>query len=245
MPTDRLTTQPGRLRSFFWFVGIVWAVAASFIAFDLLALRAVGLLIGQPDWLGNLALSKTTRESRSCLVEEGGATPSERSQARVNAWLMGQMIGRHALAQQYASVDRQLLDSMLAEADTLARSLGVPAPTAFAPRQIANANTEFSAFVAADASATARQLALRHSREACELYKLGAIWGYAMLARPMVPGEHAISAFEIRHYARAADLPEPLWQPMIARTPRNASYDEIAKATAALTEKVTEYLMGQ
>jgi hypothetical protein len=245
MPTERATPQPRRLRSFLWFVGIVWAVAASFIAFDLAALRAADVLLGQPDWLGGLGLSKTTRESRSCVVEGSGATPSDPSKARANAWLMGQMIGRYALARQYASVDRQLLDSTLADVDALARTLDVPAPTAFIPRQIASANTEFSAFVAADASETARQIALRHSPQACQLYKLGAMWGYAMLVRPMLPGERAIYTAEIRHYAREAGLPETLWQPMIERTPRDASYKDLAESTAALTEKVTEYLMSQ
>jgi hypothetical protein len=242
MPTARRTPQPPRLRSFLWFVGIVWAVAASFIGFELIALHAGDLLLGQPSRLGGLALSKTIRESRTCVVDGSGATPSGSPEARASAWLMGLKIGRDALARQYASVDRALLGSALDEVDALARSLGVPTPSAFTPRQVAHANTEFPAFVAADTSETARQLALRHSPQACQLYKLGAMWGYAMLVRPLLPGERAVYAAEIRLYAGAAGLPELLWEPMIERTRGNASYDEIAKEANALTGRVTEHL---
>ena len=51
-------------------------------------------------------------------------------------------------------------------------------PEPFTPEQIANANTEFIAFVKqGGAIETARQLAARHSPRAGELFKLGAFWG--------------------------------------------------------------------
>ena len=149
---------------------------------------------------------------------------------------------RYALARQHAWVDPSTLAQVLEEVETLAHMLSVPPPQPFVPRQIANANTEFIAFV--ESSATSRALTSAHSPEACHLFKLGALWGYASMVRPSLPGERAIFAAEIRHHARGM-LPEELWQPMIEGTKASASREEISRADAALTEGLTKYLGGQ
>jgi hypothetical protein len=236
-----------RFRRSLAFAGIVWAVAASFIAFEIALRRAADVMFSRPSLAPSFALSRATRESRSCAVGAGerAAVPASSpaaTEVRVGAWLMGVKLGRDALARQYASVDREVLDRARAETEALGRALGVPVPAVFTPQHLAQANTEFVAFVEGDPSGTARQLAASHFPRVCHLYKLGALWGYASLVRPSLPGERAIFAPELRHHALEAGLPPALWAPMIDAPPRRATASEIAEASMALTERVTEAL---
>jgi hypothetical protein len=134
------------------------------------------------------------------------------------------------------------LAQLAAAIEESAVHLGVPAPVSFVPEQIANANREFVAFVEADGRGTAHQLAVKHTPQACQVYKLGAVWGYSEVVRSALPGERAVFALEISHYAQRAGLPDSLWRPMMDPTPSEATTDELQAATAALTDGVTRYL---
>jgi hypothetical protein len=238
-----LSTRLGRISAF---AGIVWAVAGSFIALELAARRGLDVLLARPDLAPSFALSRVTRESRTCAVQAGerAAVPVQApspAAVQFNSWLMGLKVGRDALARQYGSVDRGVLAEARREIRTIARGLGVPPPAVFTPHRSAQANTEFIAFVEDDPSGTARHLT-GHSPRTCHLFKLGALWGYASLVRPALPGERPIFAAEIRHHALEAGLPPPLWTPMIERTPRGAPASQIAEASMALTQRVTDAL---
>ena len=237
-------SRPGRV---LLFIVIVWSVAGSFVAIEIATLGGMGWLMSRPELAGNLVLSNAARDSKTCAVEGGASdagshTPAE---VRVTAWLMGLNIGRDGIARQSASVDRNTLAEVMKDVETLASTLGVPAPQPFVPRQLADANTEFIKFVESDSNKTAQALAHRHSPEACHLLKLGAFWGYANLVRPFVPGERAIFAAELRYHAVRAKLDSSLWQSMTEGTQTSASREEIFRADAAVTEKLTKYLGGQ
>jgi hypothetical protein len=225
------------------FVAIVWTVAGSLVAIEIAALGGLDWFMSSPELAGNLVLSNATRDSKTCTVPAGErAAPAE---VRAAAWLMGLKIGRDGNARQSASVDPDTLAQALKDVETLANMLSVPAPQPFVPRQLAEANTEFIRFVESDSNETARSLALEHSPESCHLFKLGALWGYASLVRPFLPGERAMFAAEIRHHAQNAALESSVWQPMIESTRASASGEEIFRADAALTDRLTQYLGGQ
>jgi hypothetical protein len=80
------------------------------------------------------------------------------------------------------------------------------------------------------------------SPQACELFKLGALWGYSEMIRPALPGERAVFAMEIRHHARRAEVPEPLWSPMMQRVPADAKSEDVIAQMTPLTNGVTTYL---
>ena len=121
----------------------------------------------------------------------------------MGAWLLGLSLGREALLRQHARGNVQVLDELGVGRSSLADRLGVPAPAVFRAEQMANANIEFVAFVEQDSGGTAHDLAATFSPQACELFKLGAFWGYSEMIRPALPGERAVFAMEIRHHARA------------------------------------------
>ena len=222
-------------------MALVWGVAATFVGFDVLFMRAMGSLLGtrpRPEPL----LSKATRESPTCVVEPGPDAKSPSADVLVGAWVLGLASGRDALARQYDSVDRETLARHVAEVAPIAESLGVPPSAIFVPRHAASANVEFVAFVEADPSGTGRRLALRHGTQPCHLYKLGAFWGYASLVRPSLPGTRAIFAPEIGYHAERASLPRELWRPMVEAPPSGASFQEIAEDSIALTQRVTGHL---
>jgi hypothetical protein len=132
----------------------------------------------------------------------------------------------------------------VSEVERLAGRLAVPVPGAFSPRRVANANTEFVTHVEADASGTAHRLAVRYSPEACQLYKLGAFWGYTMWIRVGVPGKRTAMAIPINYYGRQAGLPEPLTRAMVTPASADTSRADRAAEAIALTEAVTKHLAG-
>jgi len=236
-----------RLRNLVAFVAIVWGVATTFVAFDMVALSGVDLVLSRPTLFGDLALSRTVTESTACEVRPGETTERrtpnvDAGEARMGAWLLGVSLGRDALLRQYAGAKVQALDQLGAGRSALADRLGVPAPAVFRVEQMANANIEFVAFVEQDSGLTAHRLAVTSSPRACELFKLGAFWGYSEMIRPALPGERAVFAMEIRHQALRAEVPEPLWGPMLQRVPADAKSDDVITQMTALTDGMTTYL---
>jgi hypothetical protein len=247
-----MTTPPARpfasrLRNVAVFIAIVWGVATTFVAFDMVLVRSADLLESYPAIFGDLALSPTVTQSTSCDVRPGDS-PEPRApgvdagEARLGAWLLGLSLGRDALLRQHAGANVQTLDELGAGRNSLADRLGVPAPAVFRAEQIANANIEFVAVVEQDSGGTAHRLAVTFSPRSCELFKLGALWGYSEMIRPALPGERAVFAMEIRHHALRAGVPEPLWSPMLQRIPADAKFDDVITQMTALTNGITAYL---
>jgi hypothetical protein len=235
-----------RLARILAFVGIVWAVAGSFIASKLLFGEFVDLVTERE----RVALSRQ-RESKTCAAEstDGTAAAATTSSAGVRADTLAMGLRVGLLAVMKMSVEPGLLEDAqsrwLRESRYRALMLGVPPPAPFVPQHHATALGEFVDFVETNSSETARALALKHSREVCHLYKLGAYWGYAMRARQAQPGIENVFALQIRYHAEHAGVPAYLWEAFVAPTPRSASPQEISAATDALTENLTRYLRGQ
>jgi hypothetical protein len=251
MPPRTARPFASRVRRAVVFVAIVWGVAATFVAFEVISMSAFDLALSNPAIFGDLILSETVAESSSCAASEGSGrsqpppTPSE-GDTHVGPWLLGVSLGRDAVFRQYAASNRDVLDQLARGRDDLAARLSVPSPPPFTPAQIANANTEFVEFIEqGSAMETARRLAATHSPRACELFKLGAVWGYTEMVRPILPGERAVFGVEIRHYARRADVPEPLWSPMLQVAAAEAKREDIIASTEAMTDGITQYLADQ
>lgn len=235
-----------RVRNVVAFVAIVWGVAATFVAFEIVSLRGMDLALSYPAVFGGIALSPVVTQSTTCVVAPGNTRELPPTTAgvdgRTGAWLLGLNLGRDAVFRQYAESNSPFLAELAAGSSEMAGRLGVPPPAVFRPGQIANANTEFVAFVEQDANETAPRLAENVSSQACELFKLGALWGYSEMVRPSLPGERAVFAMEIRYHALRADVPERLWSPMLQRIPADSKPEEVLAQMTTLTGGVTTYL---
>lgn len=230
-------------------MAIVWAIAATFVAVELATVASASLFYAYPDSFGALALSRDTTESTTCVIAEGERATANAAPVSpattTGSWLLGVALGRDAVVRQLASASNPILVESAAGIERLAASLGAPPPRLFIPQQSANANREFVSFIEADGAGTAHALAVRFSPKACRLYKLGALWGYSEMVRPSLPGERAVHALEINYYAKQLELPEAIWKPMLEKTSRNASRDELIAQSEALTSGVTSHLMEQ
>src|SRR3954469_11092737 len=107
-----------------------------------------------------------------------------------------------------------------------------------------NANTDFVAYIESEAMQTSHALAAAYAPEACRLFKLGALWGYASMVRPALPGERNIFSAEIRHHADGI-VPGELWQGMMEPTSSAATADAIFRADAATTQKILDHLSAK
>ena len=176
MERPRPRSLATRLKHAALFVAIVWALASSFVAFELLSLSFTDAIVANPDQAGDLALSPATKQSTACKVDPGEAAaqagPLAAPEARADAWMLGVHFGSDTQS-GVASKDRTTAQSV-SEVERLAQRLAVPAPAPFSARQIAYAHDEFVSHVEADAGGTAYGLAVRYSPEACQIYKLGA-----------------------------------------------------------------------
>lgn len=231
------------------FVAIVWAVAGSYVAFDVASYVGLDLIRSHPELFGDLLVMSATKQSTACVVAPGesarGATGAlSTSQARAASWVLGTRLGHDAVIRQAHTADPQVLEPMVASMAQLSEMLGVPPPVLFVPRQTVQAHSEFTQFVEADGQETAHQLAVRYSPQACELYKLGAFWAYSAAIHVILGGEQATHDGAIRYHARKAALPEPLWQPMLKPAPAADGAQRFAN-DEAVTAGVTQYLLTQ
>ena len=226
------------------FVAIVWGVAGSYIAIQIALEQGLDFVLVHPSWFGGFGLDSATRDSRTCTPDDRGGEGGGASitpDVRLTAWLLGMKVGRDAIARQYASVDPGTLAAGQKDIQMLAGMASVPAPLTFVPEHAVNANTSFIDYVENEANATARALATHHTAEACHLFKLGALWGYADMVRPALPGERSLFAAEIRHHADGV-VPADLVAPMVATTAPDAKPEAIFRADAATTQRIAAYL---
>ena len=232
------------------FVAIVWALAASFVAFEIAAVEGVNLARAYPGVFGNLTLSRAVTRSTNCIVAPGEVPPQRPAgvtepQAGGGAWSMGLRVGWEAQALQSSTVRPDTLQELRETIGKFATLLTVPAPRSFMPVNVAEANTELVTFVEQDADGTARRLALTYSPSVCRLYKLGVLWGSAGITRAYIPGEVPSYAGEIGYYAREIGLPEPVWRPMTQASARDATMRAISEESQAITAMVTKYLFQE
>ncbi len=240
------TPGSGRFRSALVVVGLTLAVASTYVVIELLAIGSMTWMLGRPDVMGTLLLSEATRSSTTCDAGPVGRTPPSAVTplaARQASWQLGLRLGMDAVGRQYTDPTSDALLEGVRGMRDIATLLAVPAPEVFVPQQLANANTEFVAFVEADASRTGQQVAALHGTEACTLYKLGAFWGYASLVRPALAGSRAIFAAELQHYASRTSLPASLWAPMLAASSADASQEAIARETVGITMQLNDALL--
>jgi hypothetical protein len=222
------------------FVAIVWAVASSYVAIQMVLQRGLGFVLAHPSWFGSVGLSAAARDSRTC-SPDGARTAEPAADVDAVAWMLGLRVGRDAIARQYASVDADVLAAQWQDAAKLAAMAGVPAPSRFVPKHAVNANIEFVAYVESQENATARALATAHSGASCHLFKLGALWGYASMVRPALAGEHTLFSAEIRHHAQGL-IPDELTRPMVDRPPAHTTADAIFRADSMTTQRITTLL---
>ena len=230
-----------RLKRAALFVAIVWALAASFVALEQLPLSFV---VANPEQFGDLALSQSTQQSTACKVDPGDAAGQAGSltapEARADAWMLGVYFGSDTQSGK-ASRDRTQAESD-SEVERLADRLAVPTPGPFSVRKFANAHDEFVSHVEADAAGTAHRIAVKYSPEACQIFKLGALWGYTMWIRVSLPGTRTAMAIPINYYGRRVGLPEPLTTAMITPASADGSSADRAAEAIALTEAVMKHL---
>lgn len=223
MTTSVSPSRWQRLRGVAIFVAIVWAIAASFIAFDLLA-RAGG------GWLGAFDVALPDAVSRSTVCNVTDETKTGAPDAQAAAWLLGVQAGflaRTASTSEDLQGDalrtatRQIAAQAKAAAEQLAARLQVPVPGTYVPINIVNAIIEFGQFIETSPYPTPEAIAAAYGRRTCEIYKLGAYSGYSLLVR--LPGTANPYELQIRYYSRRLNIPDSLWQPIVAPVDESAS----------------------
>jgi hypothetical protein len=247
MEVSRPHSVASRLKHAVMFAVTVWALAASFVAFELLGFAFTRVMVANPEQAGDLLVSAATLQSSACDVAvneaAGQAGALGEREAKADAWMLGVHFGSDTQSAAQRAPGSTLQGN--GEVERLSTELAVPAPRAFSAQNFASAHDEFVTHVEADAGGTAHRLAVSYSPEACRLFKLGAFWGYTMRIRVTLPGTSTVMSIPINYYARQVAMPEALTRAMITPMAAGGSRADRAAEAIALTEAVTRHLKGE
>jgi hypothetical protein len=219
-------------------VAIVWSVAG---AFQLLLYGAPWLFdrAVNSGWLPDTAVISRPARPTDCSVAvqdvPGGVLDrAALSQARVAAYELGLVVGLATGARNAGRADDadrgQLQDARRA----FASQLGVPTPEIPTPRRIAEALHEFEVHMAGDPQCIGARLAKRYSDQHDALYRFGAFAGHSAVYRSAAPQLGVLFVADLRHYGKAAGLPEDAWRPLIEASSATPRAQAQAEARAAL-----------
>ena len=236
------------------FLGIVWSIAgASLLILQglpslLVEAVAVGLISADltgdrragADGIQRCAEQDVAQADRQAVVNDAAL-----QRARYSAFRMGRSFGLAAGTAFSGTSGRSeqvtpMLQQVMQEVHGQAASLGVPAPELPVVRHMSTALSEFADDLSGDRQCTAARLASRYSPVHGEIYRFGAVIGYAAIfCVNDVCGAHGT---EIRRYGLAAGIPEHLWLPMsrgsLADVPGTSPREKTLGLLAILDEHV-------
>ena len=214
-----------RFRSVSLFVAIAWTIALSFrlIGGGLMNLVTFAVDHG---WLESMVIDHGPSQCKE--VPLLPATPLLPAQAaRAAAWQLGMGFGMTAASSNAGTLTLEAAQQLSGETAQLAAALGVPAPNVQTPESQANAFVEYSSFVRRDPQCVATALRQRYTQDQQALYQFGAVMGFVVVTRSLVPQMHPPFVPELRSYARLAGVPQPIVESLTA---------ELAGLTAATVQ---------
>jgi hypothetical protein len=247
MPESSATDSPlprrgqwarSRLRRGLLFVAIVWSVAA---AFQLLFYGIPWLLdrAVKSGWLADTFVIPRPARPTDCSaairdVPQGAPDAATLSQARVAAYELGLVVGMATGARNAGMAGDGDQGQLQATRHALASQLGLPAPEIPTAHRMANALHDFEVHIATDPQCIGARLAKRYSDEHDALYRFGAFAGHSAVYRGAAPQLGALFVADLRHYGKAAGLPEDAWRPLIAAPSATPGAQAQAAARAAV-----------
>lgn len=222
------------------FLAVTWSLAGTLMLLQEGLPELLSLAVRR-DWVPHRLLVPTAAGiDCSAAVERAttaGSDPDVSRQATLLVWLLGVKLGFAAgLIDAYAGSGNELdAEPWMDEPRRLAAALRVEAPALPRMRHTLDVLHEFTEFVAADPQCVAAQLAGKYSLRHAALYRFAQIAGHAAVYRITAPQLGPSLVPELRFYAKDAELPEALWQPLIEN-----SIDSLPGAT--VKEKVLAHL---
>lgn len=207
------------------FVALVWGLALLFKTLE----AAGGWLLGTAIETGAVDVEMVTPsapEIDACATEVAALSPAPRdlehlTRVRVQAFRLGASLGREAAIRNVRDAGADTLAEMARDRERLAAELGVPAPAVPAVRKRARMFYEFSSYLVADPECVSAALARVYTPQHASLYRLGAVAAQTVYHRERNLGAEAAYRADVRRYAAAAGVPEPLWAPLARGAPRD------------------------
>ena len=203
-----------RPRRALMFLAVVWSIGAGFLVLQALFLQMSDFSLGHlvPVEMGLAKQSAAgAAHCRDVLKTVAVVNQGAVSASRYGAWNLGFQLGFAG-----AIHDASRITKTLADAQTLAHSLGVP-EVALPKGHAAYGMRDFSVSLEEDPQCVSATLAARYSAQHASLYKLGAAVGLAMVYRAAISDTGAILEPEIKSYGRTAGVPPELWQPLLEK----------------------------
>lgn len=210
------------------------------------------------------ALNREVLESQSCQAQ----APVRLSQAneitptvKVAVWTMGlreglmagwekQIRDGEAAASdpgmsQWVATARRALDEADASANRLAALLQVTRPALFEPENVLTELNDYRTYVESMTQPVARELASAYSPRVCEIYKMGAYWGFSILFRAAKPNQRNVFAAELSHYGERLRLRETLLLQMTERGDRKLDAAGSVRESERVSKAIAEFLNAE
>jgi hypothetical protein len=206
------------------------------------------------------ALPRHIGESNSCDASPNGnraQTTDERRTATIAAWILGVREGGHAGwikqirggaairhapgMKDWLSQSEKHAAETNAAAERMTSLLQIKRPAPFAAAESGSSLDAFRDFMEEDRQPAARGLAEAYSRRLCDVYKLGAYWGFSILFRAAAPAKRNVFAPEIGFYGARLGMPDDHVDAMLDPSPTGLDSVQIQAASEQVTRRIAEY----
>lgn len=210
--------RASRIRKVALFLGIVWSIGGAFL-FLLVSLAWVTARLSdvQPQ---SAVLSPSSAAVAHCQeVVKALPMPSPGLNARhgtmYQAWRAGYLLGQRDARVTLGQAPPDEIAKMAQESHAIAQALEIPDLPLPKSGPTLTGLSEFTNSLAADPQCIGAALESRHSRRHSELFRFGAVVGFAAVQRLFVDSTGLDP--EIQTYGSAAEVPPELWRPLLEK----------------------------
>lgn len=205
----------GRMRSelvhIVRFVSIVWAIALS-LQFVMIGSANLFSAFSNTDLVpAELSLPNVQTDCSAASLSAGTA----HADAGPSAYYLGFKLGFATAIRNAGGDPAAYLEETRENSMQLAAALRVPVPTPPPVGHTTEVLHEFEVFLQADPQCIASLLERAYSPKSAALYRFGASFAHALYYRSIAPQLNPLFVPQLRVYGKAAELPEPLWLPLL------------------------------
>lgn len=225
------------------FLTVVWCIAGGvvflLVSFSWAAARVSEL---RPEAGVSKPSPAAVARCRQVVKALPGPSPELRAQKgrMYGAWRLGHLFGEREARVMLRRTDPDQLARSSEDARGIAKGLEVPDLPPPGRGPVWTGVSKFANSLAADPECVGAALESRHSLRHAEMFRLGAVAGFAAFER-LSGGETSLEP-EVATYAAAAGISAELWRPLVEKLPPDS---DRSQAIRSAISRIEQHIKGQ
>jgi hypothetical protein len=225
------------------FLAVVWSIAGGVVLL-LVSFSWVGARVSElrPEAAVRKPSAADVARCRQVVKALPRPPPELRAQKgrMYGAWRLGHLFGEREARVMLRQTDPVQLARSSEDARGIAKDLEVPDLPPPGRESVWTGLSKFTNSLAADPECIGAALESRHSLRHAEMFRLGAVAGFAAFER-LSGGETSLEP-EIETYAAAAGISIELWRPLVEKFAQDSDRNQ---ATRSAISRIEQYIKGQ